>query len=71
MGFQMRMYAYVDELVDITLREITPEARARGFVDLANLCYAMADKTLRSQIATECLAVVISVGQYHSPASIR
>jgi hypothetical protein len=53
------------ELVGTTLREITPEARARGFVDLANLCYAMADKTLGSQAAINCLAVVVSVGQRH------
>lgn len=33
-------------LVGTTLRETTPQARAHALVDLANLCYAMADKTL-------------------------
>lgn len=52
------------ELVSATLREIEPAARARGFVDLANMCYAMADKSLGSQTpATKCLEVVVSVGQ--------
>lgn len=52
------------ELVSATLREIEPAARARGFVDLANMCYAMADKSLGSQTsATNCLEVVVSVGQ--------
>lgn len=52
------------ELVSATLREIEPAARARGFVDLANMCYAMADKSLGSQTPpTKCLEVVVSVGQ--------
>lgn len=52
------------ELVGATLREATPEARAQGLVDLANLCYAMADKTLGSRIpSTRCLKIVVSVGR--------
>lgn len=52
------------ELVSTTLREAMPEARARGLVDLANLCYAMADKTLGSRTpSTRCLKIVVSVGQ--------
>ena len=52
------------ELVSATLREIEPAARARGFVDLANMCYAMADKSLGAQSpATKCLEVVVSVDQ--------
>jgi hypothetical protein len=54
------------ELVGTTLREVTPEARAKGFVDLANLCYAMADKALGSQTPVrKCLEVVVSVSQRH------
>lgn len=54
------------ELVGTTLREETPEFRAKGFVDLANLCYAMADKALGSQTRVrKCLEVVVSVGQRH------
>jgi len=56
------------ELVSSTLREITPEARAKGFVDLANLCYAMADSVLGLRTpARKCLEVVVSVGQRHRP----
>lgn len=52
------------ELVSATLGEVEPATRARGFVDLANMCYAMADKSLGAQIpATKCLEVVVSVGQ--------
>jgi hypothetical protein len=52
------------ELVGATLRETTPEARARCLVDLANLCYAMADKTLGSKApAGKFLKIVVSVGQ--------
>lgn len=52
------------ELVSATLREVEPATRARGFVDLANMCYAMADKSLGAQTpATKCLEVVVSVGQ--------
>lgn len=52
------------ELVSTTLREVVPEARARGFIDLANLCYAMADKTLGSQQPeSRCLEIVVSVSQ--------
>lgn len=51
------------ELVGTTLRETTPEARARCLVDLANLCYAMADKTLGSRTPfAKCLKIVVSVG---------
>lgn len=52
------------ELVGATLREATPEGRAQGLVDLANLCYAMADKTLGSRTpSARCLKIVVSVGQ--------
>jgi hypothetical protein len=52
------------ELVGATLREATPEARAQGLVDLANLCYAMADKTLGSRApSAKCLKTVVNVGQ--------
>jgi hypothetical protein len=54
------------QLVGATLREVKPEIRAKGFVDLANLCYAMADKTLGSQApGTKCLEVVVSIGKRH------
>lgn len=52
------------ELVGATLREASPVARARGLVDLANLCYTMADKTLGSRTSSaRCLKIVVSVGQ--------
>lgn len=52
------------ELVGKTLRKTTPEARARCLVDLANLCYAMADKTLGSRTpSAKCLKIVVNVGQ--------
>lgn len=52
------------ELVGTTLRESAPEARAQGLVDLANLCYAMAEKTLGSwALSTKCLEIVVTVGQ--------
>lgn len=52
------------ELVGTTLRETTPEARARRLVDLANLCYAMADKTLGSRTpSAKCLKIVVNIGQ--------
>lgn len=52
------------ELVSATLREIEPAARARGFIDLANMCYAMADKTLGAQRPeSRCLEIVVSVSQ--------
>jgi len=51
-------------LVGTTILETTPEARARGLVDLANLCYAMADKTLGSGApADKFLKIVVTVGQ--------
>jgi hypothetical protein len=54
------------QLVGATLREDQPEVRAKGFVDLANMCYAMADKTLGSQaLGDKCLEVVVSVDQRH------
>lgn len=41
-----------------TIRESHPEARARGFVDLANMALAMADKTLGSQVpVAKCLVL--------------
>lgn len=52
------------ELVGVALRETAPEARAQGLVDLANLCYAMADKTLGSRKpSAKCLEIVVSVDQ--------
>ncbi|MFN3790506.1 hypothetical protein [Massilia sp.] len=51
-------------LVGITLRETTPQARAQALVDLANLCYAMADKTLGARApADKFLKIVVTVGQ--------
>lgn len=51
-------------LVGTALRETTREGRAQGFVDLANLCYAMADKTLGSRTpSARCLKIVANVGQ--------
>lgn len=53
------------ELVGATLREAAPEARAQGLVDLANLCYAMADKTLGSRTpSAKCLKIVVNIGQH-------
>lgn len=41
-----------------TLRETSPEAKAKGFVDLANMALAMADKTLGSQVpVAKCLFI--------------
>lgn len=52
------------ELVGTTLRETTREGRAQGFVDLANLCYAMADKTLGSRTpSARCLKIAVNVDQ--------
>ncbi len=52
------------ELVGATLREATPEARDQSLVDLANLCYTMADNTLGSRTPfAKCLKIVVSVGQ--------
>ena len=54
------------ELVSATLRETVSEARARGLVDLANLCYAMADKTLGSLVPSpRCLEIVVSVAKHN------
>lgn len=51
-------------LVCTALRETTPEGRAQGLVDLANLCYSMADKTLGSRTtSSRCLKIVVSVCQ--------
>lgn len=45
-------------LVSNTLRETSPEARAQGFVDMANMALAMADKTLGSQVpVAKCLVL--------------
>jgi hypothetical protein len=39
-----------------TLRETSPEAQARGYVDIANMALAMADRTLGSQVpVAKCL----------------
>lgn len=52
-------------LVGATLRETAPEARARGLIDLANLCYAMADKTLGSLApSARCFEIVVSATQH-------
>jgi hypothetical protein len=41
-----------------TLRETNPKARAQGFVDVANMALAMADKTLGSQVpVAKCLVL--------------
>jgi len=54
------------ELVGTTLREASPEARARGLLELANLCYAMADRTLGSLLpSNKCLEIVVNVGKRH------
>ena len=54
------------QLVGVVLREIQPEARARGFVDIANMCYAMADKALGCQTAaTKCLEIGVTVNERH------
>jgi hypothetical protein len=54
------------QLASATLREVQPETRAKCFVDLANMCYAMADKALGAQTpGAKCLEVVVSVGQRH------
>jgi hypothetical protein len=54
------------ELLSTTLREDLPEARARSFVDLANLCYAMADKALGSlTLPSKCFKVIVNVKQGH------
>lgn len=45
-------------LFSSTLRETSPEARAKGFVDVANMALAMADKTLGSQVpVAKCLVL--------------
>jgi hypothetical protein len=54
------------ELVGTTLRETSPAARARGFIDLANLCHAMADRTLGALAPSgKCLEIVVNVDQRH------
>jgi hypothetical protein len=41
-----------------TMRELDPEARAKGFVDVANMALALADKTLGSQVpVAKCLVL--------------
>ena len=41
-----------------TLRETNREAKAQGFVDVANMALAMADKTLGSQVpVSKCLVL--------------
>jgi hypothetical protein len=53
-------------LVATTLREASPEGRARGFLDLANLCHAMADRTLGSLFpSSKFLEIVVNVGKSH------
>lgn len=51
-------------LVSATLRETSLEVRAQSLIDLANFCYALADKTLGSRTpSTRCLKIVVSVSQ--------
>lgn len=38
------------EVFSKALREETPEGRAQGLIDAANMCIAMADKSLGSQV---------------------
>lgn len=41
-----------------TMRETDPQAKAKGFVDVANMALAMADKTLGSQVpVAKCLVL--------------
>jgi hypothetical protein len=41
-----------------TMRETDPLAKAKGFVDVANMALAMADKTLGSQVpVAKCLVL--------------
>lgn len=41
-----------------TMREMDPQAKAKGFVDVANMALAMADKTLGSQVpVAKCLFI--------------
>jgi hypothetical protein len=41
-----------------TMRETNPEMKAQGFVDVANMALAMADKTLGSQVpVAKCLVL--------------
>jgi hypothetical protein len=45
-------------VVSKVFREETPEGRAQGLLDAANLCMALADKSLGSQIAVgTCLTL--------------
>jgi len=54
------------ELVGTTLREASPEARVRGLIDLANLCYAMVDRTLGSLSPSgKCFEIVVKVDKRH------
>ena len=47
------------EVVNKTLREETVEGRAQGLIDLANLCMAMADKSMGSYVSVAtCLTLV-------------
>ena len=45
-------------LFSSTMRERDPEIKAKGFVDVANMALAMADKTLGSQVpVAKCLVL--------------
>jgi hypothetical protein len=45
-------------LISSTMRETNPEMKAKGFVDVANMSLAMADKTLGSQVpVAKCLVL--------------
>jgi hypothetical protein len=46
------------EVFSKALREETPEGRAQGLIDAANMCIAMADKSLGSQVPVgNCLTL--------------
>ena len=47
------------EVVSRTLRDVTMEGRARGLLDVANLCMLMADRCLGSNVSiATCLTIV-------------
>ena len=50
-----------EQLVEVcsrALREESPEGRAQALIDVANLCIAMADKSLGSQVpVSTCLTL--------------
>lgn len=47
------------EVFSKMMMEETPEGRAQGLVDVANMCLAMADKSLGSQVpVATCLTLI-------------